>query len=87
MKKVVLFIMAAFFVCALSSCGSSGYTSSYGSYSSSSSTDAYSKPTQQGSTECAACGGRGWITRNGQRETCGACGGTGKAVSFPEPKK
>lgn len=49
-------------------------------------TDAYSTPVQPSSGACAVCGGRGYITRNGQKETCGPCGGTGKAVAFPDKK-
>ena len=49
-----------------------------------SSNDMYSQPAKEG--ECAVCGGRGYIIRNGVKETCSACGGTGKATSFPTPK-
>jgi len=51
---------------------------------SNSGSDAYSQPATEGS--CYACGGRGYIVRNGVSETCGACNGTGKSVPFPNTK-
>lgn len=72
-------------MCLLQSCDELLYsTDSYNTYNNSS--DAYSKPIQPNSGTCAACGGSGYIVRNGQKETCGPCGGTGKAVSFPGSK-
>ncbi len=38
------------------------------------------------SSRCACCGGRGYIIRNGVKETCFPCNGTGQAVSFPETR-
>lgn len=84
MKKLLLGVIAALLVCAMQSCDTPSYTSSYSSYGSSSSysRDAYSTPTKPNSGTCEACGGKGYVMRNGQKETC-VCGGTGKAVSFP----
>lgn len=88
MKKTVvsMVILALFFIAAVSCESSSSTTNS--SYSSRSySSDAYSisLPVSDNTT-CRACGGRGYIMRNGIKETC-VCGGSGKAVPFPESKK
>lgn len=86
MKKIFSLIGVLLLMCLLQSCNELYYSSgSYNSYNNS--TDAYSTPVQPNSGTCAACGGRGYIIRNGQKETCSPCNGTGKAVSFPEPKK
>ena len=80
MKRTIasIFILTLFFIVALGS-GSSYSTIDEGrSYGS----DAYSTPSRPYSGTCAACGGKGYITRNGNRETC-VCGGTGKSVPFP----
>lgn len=83
MKKEILSvtILVLFFIAAVGSGSSSSTINS--SRSSHYSSDAYSTPAASGI--CNACGGRGYITRNGNRETC-ACGGTGKAISFPKSK-
>lgn len=78
MKKTIISIaiLAFFFIAAVGSGSSSSTTSS----SSSRSSDAYSSPSR--SEVCYACGGRGYIMRNGVKETC-VCGGSGKSTSFP----
>ncbi len=79
MRTFFSIIVLVFFIfAAVSSESSSSFTNSGSSYSS----DAYSTPSRPNSGICAACGGKGYIMRNGQRETC-VCGGSGKAVSFP----
>ena len=81
-KKKITFIqalvLAAFIILALGSSSSQPTTSSSSRYS----PDAYSTPSKPGSGVCASCGGKGYIMRNGQKETC-VCGGSGKATSFP----
>lgn len=85
MKKIFVstVILAIYLIAAVGSESASSFTN----YSSSNgySSDAYSRPVSDNST-CYACGGRGYIMRNGVKETC-VCGGTGKSTSFPEPKK
>lgn len=66
-------------ILAVGSGSTSSGVSSYGN--SSYSYDMYSKPVSNG--ECAVCGGRGYINRNGETEKCYPCNGTGKATSFP----
>lgn len=79
MKKKIFMILGCFALFMLWSCYLPTYSSSGNrSYDS----DAYSTPTSPNSGTCTACGGRGYIMRNGQKETC-VCGGTGKATSFP----
>lgn len=83
MKKTFfsIAILAFFFIVAIGSESSSNTTSS--SRNSSYGSDAYSSPSRSG--VCYACGGRGYIMRNGIKETC-VCGGSGKSTSFPETK-
>ena len=79
MKTILSIIVLAFFILAATGSESSSIVSKGSSYGS----DAYSTPSQPHSETCAACGGRGYIIRDGVKETC-VCGGTGKATPFPE---
>lgn len=82
MRTILSFIVFAFFILAAMGCAS--YSNITRSSSSRSGWDAYSVPVESGSKSCAICGGRGYTIRNGVKETCKPCSGTGKAVSFPE---
>lgn len=80
-KTIVSTAIFAFFLIAAVGSSSSNYSSSSSNRSYSS--DAYSTPASKGT--CYACGGRGYIMRNGAKETC-VCGGSGKSTSFPDSK-
>lgn len=57
------------------------------SSSNSSHSDAYERPVPPNSDICACCGGRGYIIRDGVKETCFPCKGTGKVIyHFPETR-
>ena len=84
MKTTLSIIVLAFFFLAAVGSGSSSSTTN--SSQSGSSWDAYSIPVSPSSGACGICGGRGYTLRNGVKETCYPCNGTGKAVSFPETK-
>ena len=84
MKKTIISIaiLAFFFIAAVGSGSSSSTTTTNNGHS----WDVYSIPVNPRSGACSACGSRGYTIRNGVKEICFPCGGTGKAVSFPEPK-
>lgn len=82
MKNLLSIIVLAFFI--LAATGSESTSNFTRSSSSGSSWDAYSKPVEPGSKSCSICGGRGYTIRNGEKEYCRPCKGTGKAVSFPD---